>query len=150
MMRRFTIAPERIMRGHVAFDADESRHLSRVLRLRPGDTVIATDGAGHDYTVRLDTVGAQATGIVLRVTTHDADPKQDSNAWKSKDRSRLKGGRQAAGSPLSFGERGKIAAQTYPIVFFHSASCSRIAFQSPGTTFGTYGSFGIVVPQPSA
>jgi 16S rRNA (uracil1498-N3)-methyltransferase len=72
-MRRFTIAPERIMRGHVAFDADESRHLSRVLRLRPGDTVIATDGAGHDYTVRLDTVGAQATGSVLRVATHDAE-----------------------------------------------------------------------------
>ena len=72
-MRRFTIAPERIARGHVAFDADESRHLSRVLRLRPGDTVIATDGAGHDYTVRLDTVGAQATGSVLRVATRDAE-----------------------------------------------------------------------------
>src|SRR5688572_7895294 len=72
-MRRFTIAPERIARGHVAFDAYESRHLSRVLRLRPGDTVIASDGAGHDYTVRLDTVGAQATGRVVRVATHDAE-----------------------------------------------------------------------------
>jgi 16S rRNA (uracil1498-N3)-methyltransferase len=72
-MRRFTIAPERIARGQVAFDADESRHLSRVLRLRPGDTVIATDGAGHDYTVRLDTVGAHATGSVLRVAVHDAE-----------------------------------------------------------------------------
>src|SRR5688572_32683768 len=72
-MRRFTIAPERIARGQVAFDAYESRHLSRVLRLRPGDTVIASDGAGHDYTVRLDTVGAQATGRVLRVATHDAE-----------------------------------------------------------------------------
>lgn len=72
-MRRFTIAPERIARGQVAFDADESRHLSRVLRLRPGDTVIASDGAGHDYTVRLDTVGAQTTGSVLRVAAHDAE-----------------------------------------------------------------------------
>jgi 16S rRNA (uracil1498-N3)-methyltransferase len=72
-MRRFTIAPERIARGHVAFDADESHHLCRVLRLRPGDTVIATDGAGHDYTVVLDTVGAQATGSVLKVAAHDAE-----------------------------------------------------------------------------
>jgi 16S rRNA (uracil1498-N3)-methyltransferase len=72
-MRRFTIAPERIARGHVAFDADESHHLCRVLRLRPGDTVIANDGAGHDYTVRLDTVGAQATGSVLLVAAHDAE-----------------------------------------------------------------------------
>jgi 16S rRNA (uracil1498-N3)-methyltransferase len=72
-MRRFTIAPDRITRGHVDFDAHESRHLSRVLRLQPGDTVIASDGAGHDYTVRLDTVGPQATGSILRVAAHDAE-----------------------------------------------------------------------------
>lgn len=72
-MRRFTIAPDRIARGHVDFDAEESRHLSRVLRLRPGDTVIASDGAGHDYTVRLDTVGLQATGSILRVALHDTE-----------------------------------------------------------------------------
>jgi len=39
----------------------------RVLRLGPGDTVIATDGAGRDYTVRLDSVGDAATGTVLAV-----------------------------------------------------------------------------------
>jgi len=64
-MRRFAIAPERIVDGHVTFDAPESRHLARALRLRPGDTVVASDGAGHDYTVRLDTVGARATGTVV-------------------------------------------------------------------------------------
>src|SRR5690242_16673660 len=64
-MRRFTLPPERLADGRVTFDADESRHLARVLRLRPGDTVIATDGAGRDYTVRLDSVGDNATGTVL-------------------------------------------------------------------------------------
>lgn len=68
-MRRFAIAPERIVDGRVTFDAPESRHLARALRLRPGDTVVASDGAGHDYTVRLDTVGARATGTVLGMTT---------------------------------------------------------------------------------
>src|SRR5262245_15976228 len=68
-VRRFTIAPERIRDGRVLFDRDESRHLARVLRLRPGDTVLATDGAGGEYTVRLETVGDEATGTVLGVGT---------------------------------------------------------------------------------
>lgn len=64
-MRRFTIAPERIRDGRVVFDRDESRHLARVLRLRSGDTVVAADGAGREYTVRLESVGEEATGTVL-------------------------------------------------------------------------------------
>ena len=64
-MRRFTLPPERLAGGRVTFDAGESRHLARVLRLRPGDTVVATDGAGRDYTVRLESVGEAATGTVL-------------------------------------------------------------------------------------
>ena len=64
-MRRFTVSPERLAGGRITFDADESRHLARVLRLRPGDTVVATDGTGRDYTVRLDGVGEAVTGTVL-------------------------------------------------------------------------------------
>jgi len=70
-VRRFTIAPERIQDGRVVFDRDESRHLGRVLRLRSGDTVLATDGAGHEYTVRLETVGDEAMGTVLGVDTSE-------------------------------------------------------------------------------
>src|SRR5215467_14804876 len=87
-VRRFTIAPERIRDGRVVFDRDESRHLARVLRLRPGDTVLATDGAGREYTVRLETVADEATGIVvgvganerespIRITLLQAVPKGD-------------------------------------------------------------------------
>jgi 16S rRNA (uracil1498-N3)-methyltransferase len=87
-VRRFTIAPERIRGGRVVFDRDESRHLARVLRLRSGDTVLAADGAGHEYTVRLETVGDEATGTVLaaganehespiRITLVQAVPKGD-------------------------------------------------------------------------
>jgi 16S rRNA (uracil1498-N3)-methyltransferase len=64
-MRRFTLQPDQLAGGRVKFDADESRHLSRVLRLRPGDTVIASDGAGRDYTVRLEAVGEAARGTVI-------------------------------------------------------------------------------------
>ena len=66
-MRRFAIAPERVVDGRVTFDAQQTHHLARVLRLRPGDTVVASDGAGHDYTVRLDAVRPRATGVVVGV-----------------------------------------------------------------------------------
>lgn len=72
-MRRFTVDPDRIADGRVAFDRDESRHLAHVLRLRPGDTVIATDGAGRDYTVRLETVGDAATGTILGEAARHAE-----------------------------------------------------------------------------
>ena len=72
-MRRFAIAPERVVDGRVMFDALETRHLARVLRLGPGDTVVATDGAGHDYTVRLDVVRPRAAGVVVAVAEAAAE-----------------------------------------------------------------------------
>jgi len=72
-VRRFSITPDRIRDGRVAFDRDESRHLARVLRLKPGDTVVAADGAGHDFTVRLEDVAETVTGTVLGVATRDAE-----------------------------------------------------------------------------
>lgn len=72
-MRRFTIAPDRVDGDRVSFDRDETRHLARVLRLKPGDTVVATDGRGRDYTVRIETLGETAAGTVLGVTTREAD-----------------------------------------------------------------------------
>jgi 16S rRNA (uracil1498-N3)-methyltransferase len=72
-MRRFTIAPERVEGGRVEFDREESRHLARVVRLRPGAVIIATDGAGRDYTVRLDEIGERAVGHVLYVSSGPAE-----------------------------------------------------------------------------
>jgi 16S rRNA (uracil1498-N3)-methyltransferase len=67
-MRRFTLPPEQLAGGRVTFDAGESRHLARVLRLRPGDTIVATDGSGRDFTIRLESVGQPVTGTVLAET----------------------------------------------------------------------------------
>jgi 16S rRNA (uracil1498-N3)-methyltransferase len=64
-VRRFTIAPERIAGRQVTFDRQETHHLARVLRQRPGDVVIAVDGSGRDYAVRLESLGEHATGTVL-------------------------------------------------------------------------------------
>jgi len=63
---RFLIRPEGIAGERVTFDAEETRHLTRVLRLGPGDTVEAFDGMGNLLTVRLERVGARlAQGALL-------------------------------------------------------------------------------------
>jgi 16S rRNA (uracil1498-N3)-methyltransferase len=63
---RFLIRREGITGEHVTFDAEETRHLTRVLRLGTGDIVEAFDGMGGVLTVRLERVGARgAEGSLL-------------------------------------------------------------------------------------
>jgi 16S rRNA (uracil1498-N3)-methyltransferase len=72
-VHRFAIAPERIDGSRVTFDREETRHLARVLRLGPGDLVLATDGRGLEYTVRLETLGTAATGAILEVVRRPSE-----------------------------------------------------------------------------
>src|SRR5262249_5185395 len=59
-MPRVYVRPEAVDADRVRFDAAEAHHLRRVLRLRLGAVVEATDGSGRLYTVRL--VGLDADG----------------------------------------------------------------------------------------
>jgi 16S rRNA (uracil1498-N3)-methyltransferase len=72
-MRRFAITPERIDGERVSFDRAQTRHLARVLRLRPGDLVIATDGCGHEYTIRIEELGPSAAGTIVAVAASAAE-----------------------------------------------------------------------------
>ena len=72
-MHRFTISPERISGDRVAFDADETRHLVRVLRLGPGDVVTAADGRGRAWEVRIVTLGDTATGAIVGAVSPAAE-----------------------------------------------------------------------------
>src|SRR3989304_2663812 len=62
-MRRFVIRPDAIAAGRVRFDADEAHHLARVLRLRPGALVEASDGGGRGFTVRVAGAGRGGGGV---------------------------------------------------------------------------------------
>lgn len=65
-MSRFHVRPEALAGERVTFDAEETRHLTRVLRLGAGDVVEALDGIGSLLTVRIERVGARgAEGAVL-------------------------------------------------------------------------------------
>ena len=52
-MPQVFVRPEAVGADRVRFDADEAHHLRRVLRLRTGAVVQATDGTGRLYTIRL-------------------------------------------------------------------------------------------------
>jgi 16S rRNA (uracil1498-N3)-methyltransferase len=70
-MRRFRVRPENIVGDRVIFDADETRHLRRVLRLGAGDVVEALDGAGTMLTVRIESAAPRgAEGTVLSRSAH--------------------------------------------------------------------------------
>jgi 16S rRNA (uracil1498-N3)-methyltransferase len=65
------VRPEEIDGDHVAFSDEETRHLTRVLRLGVGDTVQALDGAGTMLTVRIERVSRHgAEGSVLARIAH--------------------------------------------------------------------------------
>lgn len=66
-MRRFTIAPDRIDGDRVVFDREEAHHMTAVLRLAPGDVVVAADGRGRDYTVRIESLEPDVVGTVIGV-----------------------------------------------------------------------------------
>jgi 16S rRNA (uracil1498-N3)-methyltransferase len=62
---RVFVRPDAVDANRVRFDAAEAHHLRRVLRLRPGAVVEATDGAGSLYTIRLVTLdGAGGWGAI--------------------------------------------------------------------------------------
>jgi 16S rRNA (uracil1498-N3)-methyltransferase len=85
----FHIRPDAVRGDRVTFDPAETRHLSRVLRLRAGDLVRALDGRGQALTVRLTVVGGRAaagtivqrgplrTESPLRLTLAQGLPKGD-------------------------------------------------------------------------
>ena len=64
-MHRFFVPPTHIEANRVSLTADASRQLARVLRARPGDSIIVLDDSGSEYEVTLDTVTAQcAAGVI--------------------------------------------------------------------------------------
>ena len=75
MPRRFTLAPERRRDDRVTFDRDESHHLARVLRLKAGDTVVAVDGSGREFTVRLERVAPEAAGTIVSIATRTTESR---------------------------------------------------------------------------
>lgn len=91
-MGRFFVRPEAIEAGRVRFDADEARHLVRVLRLRPGALLEATDGAGRTLSVRLESLGP---GVATGTIVSESGPTHESPCAITLGQAILKGERMA-------------------------------------------------------
>lgn len=64
-MHRFYIRPEHVSDRQLRLDQEQSRHIERVLRLRPGDAIIVFDGQGREYETKI--VGAQDGQIIVEI-----------------------------------------------------------------------------------
>lgn len=92
-MKRFHVRPEAVAADRVTFDEEETRHLARVLRLAPGDSVQVVDGRGTEFTVRLESIDRRtAIGTILSrsksvaesplaITLAQGIPKGDKMEW---------------------------------------------------------------------
>lgn len=73
-MTRFLIGHGGIVGERVTFDAEEARHVTRVLRLGPGDILEAFDGMGNVLTVRLErSKGRQVSGTLLATAAFESE-----------------------------------------------------------------------------
>ena len=71
----FFVNPEQLTGRRVYFDADQAHQMRRVLRLRPGDRVLALDGRQWQYDVTLEEVGnARAVGLWGERTAASGEP----------------------------------------------------------------------------
>lgn len=52
-LHRIFIAPENINDKRVVIDEEQARHIEKVLRLKTGNNLIAFDGSGNEYSLRL-------------------------------------------------------------------------------------------------
>jgi 16S rRNA (uracil1498-N3)-methyltransferase len=91
-MARLLVRPEAVDADHVRFDAAEARHMSRVLRLRRGAVVEATDGTGRLYTVRLGALDAAGAWGVIEGR---AEPRRESACALTLAQAVLKGDRMS-------------------------------------------------------
>lgn len=74
-MHRFFLPPDTFRGERVHFPADLARQITQVLRLRPGDRVVALDGLGHAFLVELKMMSKQRVdGNILSQQAATGEP----------------------------------------------------------------------------
>ena len=74
-MRRFYAADESFSESTVTLDADETRHLRDVLRLRAGDEVSVFDGLGREFVCSVVSIRKKSTELAVVEETVAASPE---------------------------------------------------------------------------
>lgn len=74
MSHHFFLPPDRIDGDVVRFLPEQEHQMRRVLRLRTGDEVVALDGNGQEYRIRLAVEGTSVTGHIEESRPNEAEP----------------------------------------------------------------------------
>ncbi len=74
-MRRFFAPIEGFPDGSVTLDADETRHLRDVLRLRVGEEVSVFNGEGREYRCMINEIGKKHSNLSVVVEIEPASPE---------------------------------------------------------------------------
>lgn len=64
-MSRFFVDPNCIRDGRAVIRGEDANHITRVLRMRPGDALTVCDGACTDYAAQIETMNAEAVTVLL-------------------------------------------------------------------------------------
>ncbi|MBO5364772.1 MAG: 16S rRNA (uracil(1498)-N(3))-methyltransferase [Clostridia bacterium] len=74
-MRRFFTEPENI-NGNTVRILEDATHITRVLRMEPGDTILVFDGTGYEYTCALTELDSQeCQAEILEKNFSEQEPK---------------------------------------------------------------------------
>lgn len=88
-MPRFFAEPEKVSDKRIIIEGDDVNHISRVLRMRPGEELTVSDGTGMDYLCTIGSIEADAvvldilnswpsyTELPVEVTLFQGLPKAD-------------------------------------------------------------------------
>jgi len=71
-MRRFFVRPEDVGEFELRLQGDEAAHLLHALRLRPGTSIVAFDGLGHEYMATIERLDEDE--VVCHITCQRASP----------------------------------------------------------------------------
>jgi 16S rRNA (uracil1498-N3)-methyltransferase len=74
-MRRFYAPKQNFVDARVTLDAEETRHLRDVLRLKPGDAVSVFDGEGGEYGCTVETIGKKEAVLTVGPPVTPAAPE---------------------------------------------------------------------------
>lgn len=75
-MHRFIVDPNNIQNGQVKLEGDDLKHLKKVLRLGPGDSINVFDGSGKEYEAKVLTIDkACAIAEIVSSFQTDAEPQ---------------------------------------------------------------------------
>ena len=73
-MRRFYCSNENIKENTVYFDRDESKHISKVLRLEKGEDIIVSTGNGMDNFCTLISSGEECCAVINKTVKNENEP----------------------------------------------------------------------------